>query len=96
MNNKKQNYMAANSFNSICTPIWNWDTDRERWIAEGFWIQEVLGWTLLPEGPSPVVRTGVKPGGNIFMDERGIIYPSGEQTFRSVEDALRHINDERG
>ena len=89
---QRQNYFAADLGNALLTPLW----DREDDQCVGFWVQELIGWKLLKEGPRPVVATGVKCGGSIFMDQRGQVeFPTGE-TFKSIEDALRHINDARG
>jgi hypothetical protein len=72
------------------------DTGSDKWIAAGFWIQEILGWKLLKNAPHPVVSTGIKDSGSIFLDQRGRVeFPTGE-VFRSIEDALLHINEEGG
>jgi hypothetical protein len=96
MNHKKHDYFASTLFDTVCTPLWEWDKEDDQWVAVGFWVQELIGWKLLKEGPCPVVSTGVKCGGSIFMDQRGQVEFPSRETFQSIEDALRHINEGRG
>jgi hypothetical protein len=91
----RKDYLAASLGNSVCTPLWEREDDQ--WIAVGFLIQELIGWKLLKEGPCPVVSTGVKlGGGSIFMDQRGQVEFPSRETFRSIEDALRALNETGG
>jgi|APSaa5957512622_1039677.scaffolds.fasta_scaffold100715_2 hypothetical protein len=80
--------------NAICTPLW--ECQEGHWVSVGFLTQEVLGWTFLKDGPCPVLRTGPRPGANIYLDQWGNVdVPSGKR-FRCIADALIWLNQESG